>query len=113
MFKVVIDRHDFKDFQWGPLFCLSTSHQLFSLSKVISNLLPNSLPEVPPLSEVACIYVETPEVLRQQLLTDVSDYGRVIARAPVQIASITERPGSLVIRWAEVGFLFFWEFNTF
>ena len=64
---------------------------------------PSSLPEVPALSEVPCIYLETPEVLRRQLLTDVGDYGRIISRAPVQISSVVERPGSWVLKWAEVG----------
>ena len=64
--------------------------------------LSDSLPEVPLLSDVACILVSVPEVLTQQLLTDVTDYGRVMSKPPVQFTSIQERPGSLLVKWAEV-----------
>ena len=62
----------------------------------------SSLPEVPPLSEVPCIFVDLPDAALLHLQEEVNDYGRVLARAPVQISEASERPGGLLIKWAEV-----------
>ena len=61
-----------------------------------------SLPEVPTLSDVACIFVDLPDNGAQHLTGEICDYGRVIARAPVQIMDISERPGALLVKWCEV-----------
>ncbi len=75
-------------------FVLRQNILLFSLSF--------SLPEVPPLPEVSCVFVDLPDAALQHLQEELNDYGRVLARAPVQITEVSERPGGLLIKWAEV-----------
>lgn len=65
-----------------------------------------SLPEVPSIWDTACIHVDLPrdeENIQKQLVDAIKDYGRVIARAPVQIVEILERPAALLVKWSEVG----------
>lgn len=82
-------------------------------SQCIKCLIVNtcSLPEVPSIWDTACIHVDLPrdeENIQKQLVDAIKDYGRVIARAPVQIAEILERPAALLVKWSEVGgFIFF------
>ncbi len=54
------------------------------------------------MSEVACIFVDLPDAALQQFQGEVSDYGRVLARAPVQITEVSDRPGGVLVKWAEV-----------
>ncbi len=63
-----------------------------------------SLPEVPPLSDVPCIFVDLPDAAMQHIESELSEYGRVLARAPVQITEIADRPGGLLVKWAEVNY---------
>ena len=61
-----------------------------------------SLPEVPCLSEVACIAVDLPQSAEGHLVEQLQDFGRVLGRAPVQVVEISPRPGALLVHWAEV-----------
>jgi len=64
-----------------------------------------SLPEVPSIWDTACIHVDLPrdeEDIQKQLVDAIKDYGRTIARPPVQIVEILERPAALLVKWSEV-----------
>ena len=61
------------------------------------------LPELPNLSEVACIHVdlpESPDMMKAKKA--LKNHGKVLSKAPVQIASIQQRPGALNVKWTEV-----------
>ncbi len=64
------------------------------------------LPDVPRLSEVACIQVDLPHdeasEIEQDLVQAIQQYGHILERAPLQISEIEERPGGVLLRWAEV-----------
>ncbi|GFR96088.1 cytokine receptor-like factor 3 [Elysia marginata] len=60
-----------------------------------------SLPAIPESAEVACVNVSLTPDLRQQLEDAISMEGKVLAQAPVQIADVTEKPGSLLVQWGE------------
>ncbi|CAH1794161.1 unnamed protein product [Owenia fusiformis] len=62
---------------------------------------PTSLPEVPLLSDVACISVDLPGSLIGQMTEAIDECGRVFAKGPVQITDILERPGALLVKWSE------------
>ena len=52
--------------------------------------------------------MDLPDAALLHLQEEVNDYGRVLARAPVQISEASERPGGLLIKWAEVMLVFFY-----
>ena len=51
--------------------------------------------------------MDLPDAALLHLQEEVNDYGRVLARAPVQISEASERPGGLLIKWAEVMLVFY------
>ncbi|XP_022315438.2 cytokine receptor-like factor 3 [Crassostrea virginica] len=63
----------------------------------------NSIPEIPCLADVPYLSVDNfhPD-LESKLHELFENEGRVLERAPAQISEIQERPGSLLITWAEV-----------
>ena len=62
-----------------------------------------SIPEIPCLADVPYLSVDNfhPD-LESKLHELLENEGRVLERAPAQISEIQERPGSLLITWAEV-----------
>lgn len=62
-----------------------------------------SIPEIPCLADVPYLSVDNfhPD-LESKLHELFENEGRVLERAPAQISEIQERPGSLLITWAEV-----------
>lgn len=64
--------------------------------------LPNSVPAIPSLSEVACISVDRTGSCKEKLLDYISKECRVVGKAPVYIADVIERPGALLVKWSEV-----------
>ena len=50
---------------------------------------------------MACVNVSLTPDLRQQLEDAISLEGKVLAQAPVQITDVIEKPGSLLVQWAE------------
>lgn len=63
----------------------------------------HSVPEIPCLADVPYLSVDNfyPD-LEKKLHKLFENEGRVLERAPAQISEIEERPGSLLITWAEV-----------
>ncbi|CAH1274425.1 CRLF3 [Branchiostoma lanceolatum] len=63
----------------------------------------NSLPEVPPLSEVPCILLAglDPACITE-LPEEIGSDGYVLAHAPVQVAELRERPGGVLASWYEI-----------
>ncbi|KAK2185150.1 hypothetical protein NP493_245g02024 [Ridgeia piscesae] len=62
----------------------------------------DGLPEVPALCDVSYITVELPPDIDQQVTSLADNFGRIMSRSPVQVTSIREQPGGLVVTWAEV-----------
>ncbi|XP_048758482.2 cytokine receptor-like factor 3 isoform X3 [Ostrea edulis] len=63
----------------------------------------NSVPEIPCLADVPYLSVDNFHCdLERKLNQLFENEGRVLERAPAQISDIEERPGSLLITWAEV-----------
>lgn len=62
-----------------------------------------SVPEIPCLADVPYLSVDNfhPD-LEKKLHKLFQNEGRVLERAPAQVLEIEERPGSLLITWAEV-----------
>ena len=62
-----------------------------------------SIPEIPCLADVPYLSVDNfhPD-LESKLHELLENEGRVLERAPAQISEIQERPGSVLITWAEV-----------
>ncbi|KAK7112486.1 cytokine receptor-like factor 3 [Littorina saxatilis] len=61
-----------------------------------------SFPELPSPSEVAYFTVETSPDLKEQLASLLSQEGRVLKQAPVQILDTDEKPGGVIVHWGEV-----------
>lgn len=83
----------------------SKTGEMTEFKKKSKDLDLNSLPEVPSIWETACIHVDLPrdeENIQKQLVDAIKDYGCVMARAPVQVVEISERPAALLVQWAEV-----------
>ncbi|KAL4240854.1 Cytokine receptor-like factor 3 [Mactra antiquata] len=62
----------------------------------------NILPEVPNLGDVAFLCVDFHVGLTDRLQELIHIEGKIYDRAPVQICDIIERPGALLVKWAEV-----------
>ena len=62
----------------------------------------NSIPEVPSLPDVPYISIEVSSELEKHLAEFIDLEGRIIERAPILITDIIERPGGLIVKWAEV-----------
>ncbi|GFO09750.1 cytokine receptor-like factor 3 [Plakobranchus ocellatus] len=60
-----------------------------------------SVPAIPDSAEVACVNVSLSPDLRRQLEEAIALEGKVLAHAPVQITDVIEKPGSLLVQWAE------------
>jgi hypothetical protein len=54
------------------------------------------LPDVPYIS------IEVSSELEKHLAELIDLEGRIIERAPILITDIIERPGGLIVKWAEV-----------
>ncbi|CAG5119599.1 unnamed protein product, partial [Candidula unifasciata] len=61
----------------------------------------SSVPAIPSPAEVACVNVVLNPDFHAQLEAVISLEGKVLARAPVQITDIIEKPGSLLVQWCE------------
>ncbi|XP_071129117.1 cytokine receptor-like factor 3 [Mytilus edulis] len=62
----------------------------------------SSIPEVPSLPDVPYITIEVSSELDEKLAEFISQEGRILERAPVQIIDIIERPGGLTVKWSEI-----------
>ena len=62
----------------------------------------HSIPAIPSPSEVACVCVTLSDDLDQSIKASIASEGRVLERAPVQIAEVVEKPGGLLVHWSEV-----------
>lgn len=60
-----------------------------------------SVPAIPSLAEVACVNVSLSPDFQKQMEAVISLEGKVMARAPVQIIDAIEKPGSLLLQWAD------------
>nr|XP_032826077.1 cytokine receptor-like factor 3 [Petromyzon marinus]XP_032826078.1 cytokine receptor-like factor 3 [Petromyzon marinus] len=61
-----------------------------------------SLPEVPALSEVACVRASLDGSLGPRLSSVIAAHGRVAPRAPVQLEEMNARPAAVRVRWCKV-----------
>lgn len=61
----------------------------------------SSVPAIPCPSEVACVNVSLSPDFQKQMESVIAMEGKVMARAPVQIIDAIEKPGSLLIQWAD------------
>uniref|UniRef100_A0A0B7ANT8 Fibronectin type-III domain-containing protein n=1 Tax=Arion vulgaris TaxID=1028688 RepID=A0A0B7ANT8_9EUPU len=61
----------------------------------------SSVPAIPSPAEVACVNVVLNPDFHIQIESVISLEGKVLARAPVQITDIIEKPGSLLVQWCE------------
>lgn len=61
-----------------------------------------SIPEVPSLPDVPYISIEVSSELDKKLADIIDQDGKILARAPIQITDIIERPGGLTVKWTEV-----------
>ncbi|XP_059174464.1 cytokine receptor-like factor 3 [Physella acuta] len=61
----------------------------------------SSVPAIPSLAEVACVNVSLSPDFQKQMEAVISLEGKVMARAPVQIIDAIEKPGSLLLQWAD------------
>lgn len=62
----------------------------------------DSLPEVPVLVDVACVSAQLDGSLLQALRERCACHASVSAHPPVQILSLGERPGGVMVRWGKV-----------
>lgn len=58
--------------------------------------------QIPTPQEVVCIHLDLPAGLEKEVTSVVEDYGTVFGRAPVAITEVCERPGAVLVKWAEV-----------
>ncbi|KAK0058945.1 cytokine receptor-like factor 3 isoform X1 [Biomphalaria pfeifferi] len=61
----------------------------------------SSVPAIPGPSEVACVNVNLSPDFQKQMEAVINLEGKILARAPVQIIEALEKPGSLLIQWAD------------
>ena len=61
-----------------------------------------SLPAVPTLSEVICMYTEIPSGSIEKYKEYLKDYGRIVPQAPAQITETFERPAAQLVKWNQV-----------
>lgn len=65
----------------------------------IKSRLLGSLPEVPELKEVPFVTIQYEPNIENDLLEICSNIGEISRIAPIQISSVVERPGSLLVEW--------------
>lgn len=58
-----------------------------------------SLPQVPELKEVSCITFQFDAGVEQEIIDSCSSLGSVTRIAPVQINSLSEKPGAILVEW--------------
>ncbi|XP_064619613.1 cytokine receptor-like factor 3 [Lineus longissimus] len=63
---------------------------------------PSNLPEAPSLSSIACISVDLPSHVLSDAVQSISQHGIVMSKPPVHITDVEERPGALLLTWAEI-----------
>lgn len=56
-----------------------------------------SLPEVPQLKEVPCISYNFEPTVHKEIIDSCKSYGSITSIAPVQISSLVEKPGSILV----------------
>ncbi|KAH9513082.1 Cytokine receptor-like factor 3 [Bulinus truncatus] len=61
----------------------------------------SSVPAIPGPSEVACVNVNLSPDFQKHMEAVIDLEGKVLARAPVQIVEVIEKPGSLLVQWAD------------
>ncbi|XP_005101005.1 cytokine receptor-like factor 3 [Aplysia californica] len=62
----------------------------------------SSVPAIPTPSEVACVNVVLSHDIEKYIESTVLSEGRILARAPVQISEVIEKPGGLLVNWSEI-----------
>ena len=57
---------------------------------------------IPTAQDVACLHIEIPSGLVEEVERQLKDFGEVFSRPPVQISGVEDRPGGLMVKWSEV-----------
>ncbi|XP_030645873.1 cytokine receptor-like factor 3 [Chanos chanos] len=76
--------------------------KLGSFTKKALQIQLDSLPEVPALVDVPCLSAQLDDSLLHVMRDRVARHASVASHPPVQIEELTERPGSVLVRWCKV-----------
>ncbi|XP_039199542.1 cytokine receptor-like factor 3 [Crotalus tigris] len=78
------------------------SEKLCSFTKKALHIQLDSLPEVPPLVDVASLSAQWDDSFFTIMKSYIFSHGTVASRPPIQIEELIEKPGGILVRWCKV-----------
>ncbi|XP_015676750.1 cytokine receptor-like factor 3 [Protobothrops mucrosquamatus] len=78
------------------------SDKLCSFTKKALHIQLDSLPEVPPLVDVASLSAQWDDSFFTIMKSYIFSHGTVASRPPIQIEELIEKPGGILVRWCKV-----------